>query len=304
MNSITIASLNVQSVRKMPLFKELYSHMKATDTAVLLIQEAFINAELEEEIRNDNPGIDLTSNRGPQDKRGAGGVAIIINKALAEWEQTVGSGPSEVYKDQAGRLIATNIRTGGRLIRAASMYVLANDQEKVLWMERTIVSARDQHLVGHCDIIGTDMNIKTSTLDYKRGERSPSSYVVALQDTVRALGGEHLMIDGWRHRNMKTRTWSWGVRNEEKVWIGFSRLDAIFVREDWLQDTKVWDIGPSGLETDHKKVSMVLKASEKPPEMRKRFRLQLSILQDDELMETLLRHLNDVNLDQGHWQDI
>jgi hypothetical protein len=108
----------------------------------------------------------------------------------------------------------------------------------------------ERPLAKGCDIVGGDWNAAS---DHHRHRAPVESRKVRMAELIDRLGGENQPVDGWKEMHPDSMAFTF-FRGSQ----GISRIDRIYIRLDWLRETKRWDIRPSGLQTDHHAVTTLL----------------------------------------------
>ena len=156
-----------------------------------------------------------------------------------------------VYSDDSGRIIVCNIVSKEIHLVVASVYLPAKKNERLEWLLATNDRFANEEVGTAVDIIGGDWNQGILKLDKANGVRCPRAHKDEAQRLIEHLGNNETdYVDGWRERHPETVQYSF-FRKVEGRKVGKSRIDRIYVREDWFARTSGWTIEPSGLSTDH-----------------------------------------------------
>ena len=255
MNSFKIVSLNVRSLANPARFRDLYNIMQSRNVDVCLAQEAFIDEEDAAEYEAQFPLVRVASNKS----EAWGGVAILINVRTTEWQpphsdtvssnfyEEPGQGNDHVlFKDDEGRLLVCGVRCRGQPMVVGCVYAPAEPTARKDWFARTVERIEAQPPREPCDVLGGDWNEILSEMDHHNRRAPRGDPVDAMNRLVGHLGGVRPLIDGWRERHPDAAAFSFF-----RDGVGISRIDRVYVREDWMRGTDEWDIRPSGLQTAH-----------------------------------------------------
>ncbi|KIJ06480.1 hypothetical protein PAXINDRAFT_31816, partial [Paxillus involutus ATCC 200175] len=146
------------------------------------------------------------------------------------------------------------------------------------------------------DVILGDFNLVEDALDRLPPHLDPLSASEPLQDLKRSLK----LTDGWRRENPDSISFTFAQSAAQGG--SQSRIDRIYVRDDWLPFSKEWEIDPPGIHTDHQLVSVRLSTPRMPFIGKGRWTLPIFILQDNTVKEEIIRlgtdlqkRLNDCN---------
>ena len=250
-----LCSLNVRSIRNSDRFRDCYDMMMSQGIDILCVQESGLNAEACSYYETRFPKILIACAHSADDGQGSG-IATMINTTTTTWDS-----PEEdpVACRYGGRILVTRIRCRGVPMTIANIYAPAQVTPRLSWLIEA-----NQFLSTlpplSCDAIAGDWNEVTEARD-RRGRHVLNPQRSALLDLVNTLGGDNPMADGWRLRNPSTIAYSFR-ENRNQRWREVSRLDRIYIREDWIQQSQGWKISPSGLPTDHYTVTACIPLTE------------------------------------------
>ena len=137
---------------------------------------------------------------------------------------------------------------------------------------------------------GGDWNIALLNIDKKNPSNPPQpDQINTFNQLLSALGGPRLLSDGWREKNQDFRAYTFFTAKGP-----VSRIDRLYVREDWMKDTEGWGIEASGLPTDHKALTMTIKFSEVSDRGPGRWRLNPLLLSRKTIREACSSAINDL----------
>jgi hypothetical protein len=134
------------------------------------------------------------------------------------------------------------------------------------------------------DIMLGDFNIVEDAIDRLPSHKDPSHAVIALDSLRSTLQ----LKDGWRatypaHRSFSFLQTGTGVQ---------SRIDRICASNEIIETAADWEIGHSGIHTDHKLVSMCVIDPKTPFIGRGRWTMPMFLLED----KTLIKDIHDLGL--------
>lgn len=275
-----IVSLNVHSVLETARFSNLYNVMMSSSVDVFLLQETYLQEEDAARLESAYPLIQMVAHNDPTLERPRGGVVIMINFKTTSWDALQGTGSQVVYKDPGGRIIAAQVKVKDKSLVVASVYVPAKPVERIGWLD-TVNSLMENHSpTCPIDVLGGDWNQTTQRIDRRSRQATPLELRANLQKLIDNLGNNQIeYVDGWRSCNQSIIAYTYFEGKE-----GVSRLDKIYLREDWMLLASKWDIVDLGLQTDHKAVLMVLKEDDAPDREPGRWRLNPQTLKLPEAM--------------------
>ena len=257
-DKVNIVSLNVRSVLKMDKFRRMYDLFQRCKVDILLIQESGITRELQAYFQEAFPLISIAAHYvDDPDRVGMGrGAAMIINNKTTAWDQDDDQG-HEIFHSGDGRLLICKVICRDRPITVGCAYAPARGEERAPWLIQVNEKLESFPLSSPCDVVGGDWNMTLETID-----RVINTGVATAQQRleftrlIRNLGGgSNDLVDGWRLQHPDDREYSFFTGRDA---IPTSRIDRIYVRDDWMEDSEGWGIAASGTSTDHKAITVTL----------------------------------------------
>lgn len=110
--------------------------------------------------------------------------------------------------------------------------------------------------VPHPDIMGGDLNMVEDAID-RLPVKEESKRVTEAFEKLKT----HLLLrDGWRNTYPDERGYTYEHSNHKSL----ARLDRIYTKQDILESSREWRIEESGIETDHKLVSVQITCEDAP----------------------------------------
>ena len=238
-----MASLNIKGRRSGDIDKWLHipQLMRDNGIGILAIQETHLTEELANQFQN-LFGNTLSLHYSPDPTtRNARGIAIVVRR------QAINTNDISVHTIVPGRAMIAKIPWhDNQEINILVVYApnpLRENQEfwgKIKTSVETLPNLRPDIMLG-------DFNLVEDALDRLPSKQDGENAT----DALRELRSELNLIDGWRHANPHTKGYTW-VRECDGTQ---SRIDRIYVREEFLADCKDWEITQPPIPTDHEIVS-------------------------------------------------
>ena len=245
-NELTICSLNVQSVLDAMRFSDMYNWMMTNGADILMIQDSRITNVEADNLERRYPLISINTSC----KAGKGSVSTVIKKSTTQWGISTHRGI--ITQGGDGRLLVCEVLSKGKTLVVANVYLPTKADKRSKWLLRANQFYKENPLVLPVDIFAGDWNVVESRLDKTSTKPVNQADVARLKSFLGTLGREAIdYVDGWRLEAGLIIEYT--HKNSNK---GSSRLDRIYVREDWLPLTKNWDIKITGLRTDHLAVTV------------------------------------------------
>jgi exonuclease III len=291
--SVRILSLNCSSLKDSGRLGELYRWMRTEDVDILLAQEVGIDEaqalKIEETYRT--LGVEVCSVAGLRT-----GVSIFINKLTVSWDPVGDERRGHrVVADGNARLIACSVRYQGTPLVVASVYAPAQPDVRERWLKAITPYFTDHPPSRAIDIIGGDWNVTINRLDRTSGRLPTVADAEAQRNLRDALGYEGIsFVDGWRVRHPQRIEYTHHNSN-----IGSTRIDRIYIRQDWMRWSSGWDILTPSLKTDH--LAPVLELN-LPSEIQRgpgRWRLNPTLLEFPPIREACTATIRDLIKDRN-----
>ena len=247
--------------------------MRDNAIALLAIQETHLTDELAAQFE-DLFGNSFVLNYSPDPHtRNARGVAVVLNRRLID---TRNSSSKTIIP---GRALITSIPwNDNRYINILSVYAPNPPRENAdLW---TKISATLPSLNNaQPDILLGDFNLVEDALDRLPSNQDDTAATEALRD----LKMKYKLIDGWRLANPTSKGYSWSRESDGTQ----SRIDRIYVREDFFSDCKDWEISPPPIPSDHDMVSAKIATPSMPDVGRGRWAIPPRLFKIKQIKEEI-----------------
>ena len=269
---IKIASLNMNgagSAKTRQKWMHVNQIVRDNRIGILALQETHLSEELLNSLHSQFPRLHIQHTSDPQ-RPNAKGVAIVINKYLLPWKETT------VYNIIPGRAMLMTVpwHKESRINVLAIYAPNAPAENADMW--RSLKDKWNLSEFPMPDILLGDFNIVETSLDRLPAHPDPRSTVNELEEFKSDLS----LMDGWRHNNPTARAFSY----HQKSSGASSRIDRIYTTEAILENSREWKIENSGMETDHKIVSMQFSNPGAPFIGKGRWTMPLSLLKDREMI--------------------
>ena len=263
-----MASLNIKGRRSGDIEKWLHipQLMRDNGIGILAIQETHLTDELADQFKSlFNNTLTLYHSPDPT-TRNARGIAIVVRK------QAINTSDIAVHTIVPGRAMIAKIPWhDNQKINILAIYApnpLRENQEFWEKIKTSVEALPDLRP----DIMLGDFNLVEDALD-----RLPSKQDGEIAtESLRELRSELDLVDGWRHTNPDTKGYTW-IRESDGTQ---SRIDRIYVREDFLADCKDWEITQPPIPTDHEIVSAKITTPTTPEIGRGRWAIPLRLLKN------------------------
>ena len=254
---ITIASLNVNGVVDRNRFRDFLLQMQKDNVAVLTLQDTHHDEELLDRLNDDFANqVSILAGTGPDRLTG---VMILIDKSRVKFVGT--EDELEALNEWgaiSGRLLVAPMKTDRETFTVRCVYMPSRENERAAFgVEWRAAMRNNPRAKNKCDFLCGDWNMTVDPED-SSSSRIPTARDIRLHRNML----EDLMtefedqIDGWRQYHPDQRVYSHkNTAFINRPDMGESRIDRIYVREDWYLSTREWNMIPVGL-TDHKMVTV------------------------------------------------
>lgn len=253
---IKIASLNVNGCADRLRFRAFYTQMLSDGITVLTLQDTNVTSEIADSFSDDFPDLGILAACGPEAR---GGVMILIDKQRAEFKQgPEGLKAMNQWNEVEGRVLMATIKTDREEFVVGCVYAPPRRNGRVIFARDLLdaLAAREDPLPP-CDFLCGDWNMGLTGEDHNAGSATPvASDLRAHRACVTALMGANEATDGWRQYRPETRMYTHtNSAFNHRTSVGSSRIDRIYVRDDWYLHTSNWDIVPCAW-SDHASVQV------------------------------------------------
>ncbi|KAJ7762099.1 hypothetical protein B0H16DRAFT_1661874 [Mycena metata] len=241
---------------------------------VMAVGETHLSAEQAVEIQESHLGrrMDIYNSPFPDDPS-TKGVALVLNRELTNTKGV------KIHYIKPGRAILAVIPWHGTLtMTALAIYAPAESMEEnqAFWEELCNLWMTLDLPVP--DWIGGDTNLGEEPMDRLPHRSDASGAVAAFTKFKRMLE----VKDGWRTVNPDTKAYTYASTNGKSL----SRIDKILVSPTLMRNCRNWSIDDvSGKLTDHRMVSVVIRAPGAPFIGEGRYTIPLFLLKDTEFMK-------------------
>jgi len=224
--------------------------MREQNIGVLAVQETHLTNKLADQF-NTLFGNRLTLLHSPDPTtRNARGIAIILNKKI------VNTSDLKPTKIVPGRAILVSIPwQDNQRLQILAIYS-QNIPKEVRTFWKTINNTINGNPSLAPNIMLGDFNLVEDAIDRLPSKADDAQTV----ETLRNFKNKHNLIDGWRKANPEEKGYSWARESDGTQ----SRLDRIYVNEEFFNDCKDWEINPAPIPTDHDIVSAKISTPSTP----------------------------------------
>ncbi|KAK7016021.1 DNase I-like protein [Favolaschia claudopus] len=182
---------------------------------------------------------------GPDNPTGARGVAFVIHRDKIQMD---GISTTEVVP---GRAMILNVKQkDGSPLSILGVYAPNAPAENAAFWKKIWEWYEERRGMRGPDLMGGDTNIVESPLDRLPARADPSAPVDALDE----LKIRFNLIDGYRETNPTTRAYTYLQKHTGSQ----SRIDRFYIRRDLFDNSFEWGIRTTGIETDHRMISLRL----------------------------------------------
>ena len=288
-NKIKIASLNCAGNLSRHC-ETLKNWMRSSEIDVLILQETHFTREMCNTFNNRYPNLKILAHCP---RPGHAGVAIILGSDQAKWDPD----GAQVFGDTEGRLLIASVMLRDRRVSIASAYAPgARSTDRQEWYKRTTATVDDLEDPRFAvDIMGGDWNETWEVEDRTSGRPGNVAEKIFFEAFMTSLRcpEDFPLKDGWRLHNPKQIMYSHTNHSGK----GESRVDRMYVREDWIQNTSDWTIEPSAVtDLDHKAVTFIWNKPQKNrPRGPGRWRLKPAMLKRKSITKQCAEILNTIH---------
>ena len=215
--------------------------MRDNGIGILAVQETHLTDELVDQFHNlFGNRLSLLHSPDPT-TRNARGVAIVVNK------QMINTRDIKTKTIIPGRAILATIPWHEtQWINILAVYAPNTPREnREFWTN--IKSATEESQSLRPDVMLGDFNVTEDALDRLPSKQDDENTTSALRE----LRLRHNLVDGWRRANPNTKGYTWTRESDGTQ----SRIDRIYLQEDFFADCKDWEISIPPFPTDHDIVS-------------------------------------------------
>lgn len=268
MNKLNIVSYNVHGLNHPIKRKKIFNQLKKTHCSIALLQETHLSENEHMKLRREWVNLVYSASHGK--KRG---VAVLINRALA-------FSTEKVVQDKLGRFVMVVGSVGELEFSILNVYA-PNEHDPNFFKElANIITDNSRGML----IVGGDFNAvqdgKMDRTPMERGPPSPKTHM--LNNFMSELG----LVDPWRVKNPKGKDFSFF----SNVHNSYSRIDFFCVPPQYMYKVIDCHIEPITI-SDHAPVMLTLHLG--THSFFKYWRMNVSILNNTEIVEELRQHLKE-----------
>lgn len=249
---LKIASLNIKGRRSGNIKKWMHipQIMRERKLGVLAIQETHLTDELTqqfEEMFGNNLSLRFLPDPETQNAKG---IAVVLNKRLIK------TGNIQETEIVPGRAITLNIPWyNDQDIKILAVYA-PNAPREIRDFWKSIQNKINTNPSLKPNVVLGDFNLVEDAIN--RIPNKPDDFQTT--ETLREFKIRHKLVDGWRKANLKEKGYTWARDSDGTQ----SRIDRIYVHEDYFNECSRWDISPAPIPTDHKMVSVSVATPSSP----------------------------------------
>jgi len=240
---VLVASLNIKGRRSGDIDKWMHvpQVMREQNIGILAVQETHLTDELANQFRTLFENRFALFHSPDPESRNARGIAIVLNKKVIRTTEI------ETYTIVPGRAMAMTIPWhDNQKLKILAIYAPNAPQEtRIFW--KTISKAINENPNLAPNIMLGDFNLVEDALD--RLPTKPDDHQNT--EALRNFRLKHNLIDGWRKSHPDEKGYSWSRDSDGTQ----SRIDRIYIREEFFNECKDWEINPAPIPTDHDIVS-------------------------------------------------
>ena len=291
---IKTASLNMNGNCDRNRMYQVLTLMVTEGVSILALQDTHMDRDLACRFVDNWPDWSILSS---VKEDGTAGVAILINTGKVDWGMDIDQlHDLNDWGEATGRVLVAPIRVGEVEVVVGCVYAPALKPERRSWtaIVKNAMGASAWNERPGCDIICGDWNMIVKRLDSKLGLIATDNEreIEAHNELLEALSPEETdMVDGWRLRYPESRVFTHRNSAAGRSAGGETRIDRIYVRDDWYQSCPRWEILPVPI-SDHDITTMVYQR----PGQRNgpgRWKLPLSLIATEEVLNGSLEILKD-----------
>jgi exonuclease III len=293
-----IGNINARSISTSDQFNEFHAWFIASAFTVITVTESHLCDIQINILTNKYPDLEIDSHAIAKQN----GVTIILRKNLACFDTNYqfpleNDVTANRITDKQGRMLIRRVKLTGFPkplgVNLAVVYVPTKPTEQRAWLQERVsyfqtLEQADQRT--NIDIFSGDWNMTESHMDSTSNRPTNYEHVELLHQLLISGGRQSLdYLDGWRHWEPDSIEYT--HRNPANK-NAQSRIDRVYIREDWFRRTKDWKIEVAGTSTDHKPCSFLLVSDDEKIERGPgRWRLNPLLLLKTENLEKCYRLL-------------
>ena len=272
-----MASMNIKGRTSGDLNKWMHvpQIIREMKLGLLAIQETHLTEELAKQFE-DMFGNNLCLKYSPDpETHNARGVAIVLNKRMIKTDET----RETIIIPGRAIMIRIPWQDNGHL-NVLAVYA-PNPPREIRDFWRNIQDEIDDDVTLRPDIVLGDFNLVEDAIDRIPSKADDPRATEALRD----FKMKNNLVDGWRKANDGEKGYTWS-RNSDGTQ---SRIDRIYVNENFFKECSGWNITPAPIPTDHDIVSASISTPSTPILGRGRWAIPPRSLKNREMKKEVQR---------------
>jgi ribonuclease HI/exonuclease III len=277
--TLKIASLNLRG-RGLEKWNHVNQLLRDNKIGILAVQESHLDDDKIIRLETLFPKRIKILHTADPNTINAKGVAIVMNKELTNTSNVT------TYEIIPGRalLLKTNWHANQTLTILA-IYAPNNPVEnKEFWLQ--LLTKWQTRNLPRPDIMLGDFNIVEDSIDRLPCHPDNTEATEALQD----LKSELLLQDSWRRTFPTTKTYSYLQKSTGSQ----SRIDRIYTTEEIYKFSLEWNIHTTGIQTDHKLISVLISSPTLPYVGKGRWMMPVNLLKNKTLLNEIQKLTQEV----------
>ncbi|EJD36214.1 hypothetical protein AURDEDRAFT_130204 [Auricularia subglabra TFB-10046 SS5] len=279
--SLLLASENIrgrgaQSVRGSMKWRKLAEDIRSQKIGVMALQETHLSPEHVNEVMELHKHLHIVNSAHPDNPTGAGGVALVFNKNMMNYEEV----ESKVLVPGRAIMAKFSWHRGQKLTVMAVYASTERTENHNMWEEiRTKLKARSWKL-GKPDVVLGDFNFVEDEVDRFPAALTRMDKPPSFDNLKRDLK----IKDGWRAINPTRTEWTWRDAARKHM----SRIDRVYLTEKLLASSREWEIQISGVtRDDHSRIQLKIYALDSPDIGKGRWAMRANLTRDTTFLETV-----------------
>ena len=261
--------LNVRSALNSVRFEQIYNMIISMKMNILLMQKINVIEKLIEYYEKRHSLITIVTNN--IDNRN---VTIILNFKIIVWNELKNLFHI-LYNDFSERFLICSIQYQKIILNVNSIYVSTKIEKRLSWLHRIIQNVKNS-LTELYDIIDENWNLTLQIMNKVSMISFRLAHITELQQLLNVLNNEFIdLINEWKIQHFDDRIFIYFIESNK---ILISKIDRIYIRENWINRTKKWKIKSSELSTNHKITTMIINFAIQTNRESNKWKLQFNLL--------------------------
>ena len=276
-SSLKMATINIKGRRSGDTDKwmSLPQIIRERKIGLLAVQETHLTDELADQFENLFGNTLLLKFSPDPNTRNARGVAVVINKRIVKTQ-----GIKETVIVPGRAMIITIPWHDDQHVKVLAIYA-PNVPREIAEFWKSVQSKIDASPDLRPDVVMGDFNLVEDAIDRIPSKTDDQRATGALREFVM----KHNLTDGWRKANPDEKGYTWSRDSDGTQ----SRIDRIYVHEDYFRECSGWNIEPAPIPTDHELVSASISTPSTPEIGRGRWAIPMRCLKKREVKEEVQR---------------